>query len=113
MNLQVSPDPAPEEVYFVRSDQYSLVRQGVPAVDVNSGYKAVDPKIDGRAMNEHWEAVHYHQPSDDMQQRPLDLDAAAKCSQFDFRLGYALAQKTERPTWNAGDFFGQTFGKTR
>ena len=64
-------------------------------------------------MNEHWEAVHYHQPSDDMQQQPLDLDAAAKCSQFDFRLGYALAQKTERPTWNPGDFFGQTFGKTR
>ena len=113
MNLQVSPDPAPEEVFFVRSDQYSLVRQGVPAVDVNSGYKAMDPKIDGRQMNEHWEAVHYHQPSDDMQQQPLDLDAAAKCSQFDFRLGYALAQKTERPAWNPGDFFGQTFAKRR
>ena len=32
LQLNVSPDPALEEVAFVRSDQYSFVKQGIPAV---------------------------------------------------------------------------------
>ena len=46
MNVEVSPDPQPEEVVFVRSDQYPFVKRGVPAVYIGSGYKPVDPKVD-------------------------------------------------------------------
>jgi hypothetical protein len=104
MGLEVSPDPAPEEVYFVRSDQYSFVKEGVPAVYVGEGSKAVDPKVDGRKLQMNWEATRYHMPSDDMNQ-PLDLNAAAKCTRVNFAVGYEVAQQGERPRWNAGDFF--------
>ena len=41
--VSVSPDPMPEETIFVRSDQYAFVRQGVPAIYLETGQLAVDP----------------------------------------------------------------------
>jgi Zn-dependent M28 family amino/carboxypeptidase len=105
MNLQISPDPQPDEVFFVRSDQYSFVKQGVPAVAVDSGYKTVDPKLDGKKIQDEWEDKYYHEPNDDMNQPYLDLNAAAKCVRLDMAIGYEIAQQTERPHWNKGDFF--------
>jgi hypothetical protein len=35
--LAMVPDPSPEEVRFVRSDQYSFVREGIPALHVKDG----------------------------------------------------------------------------
>ena len=106
MGLTVSPDPAPEEVYFVRSDQYSFVLQGVPALYIDEGFQAVDPQIDGKKMHSDWDAQRYHQPSDDMSQ-PLDFAALVKCTRVDLAAGYEIAQQTERPHWNDGDFFGK------
>ena len=37
LGLQVSPDPEPDEAYFVRSDNYSFVKQGIPAAQTMSG----------------------------------------------------------------------------
>ena len=31
LGLKISPDPEPDQNYFVRADQYSFVRQGVPS----------------------------------------------------------------------------------
>ena len=104
--VEVSPDPLPEEVFFIRSDQYSFVRQGVPAVDIIEGFKAVDPKINGRDTSLEWERTRYHTPKDDMQQ-PLNFAAATKLTRVDFALGYVLAQQNQRPSWNQGDFFSQ------
>jgi Zn-dependent M28 family amino/carboxypeptidase len=104
--LQVSPDPLPEEVFFIRSDQYSFVRKGVPAVAITEGFKAADPKIDGKDVALEWEKTRYHTPKDDMQQ-PLNFDAATKLTRVDFAVGYLIAQQDQRPTWNPGDFFAQ------
>jgi len=109
MGLEVSPDPAPEEVYFVRSDQYSFVEQGVPALYIEEGYKAVNPKLDAKKMQIDWENTRYHLPSDDMNQ-PFDFNATVKCTRVDLAAGYEIAQQTDRPHWNKGDFFEQ-FGK--
>ncbi len=109
MNLEISPDPVPEEVYFIRSDQYSFVKQGVPAVYIGEGFKTVDPKLDGKKIAENWEATRYHLPSDDMNQ-PLDFNAAVKCTRADLAVGYEVAQQTQRPQWNAGDFFERFAG---
>ena len=110
--LEVSPDPLPEEVFFIRSDQYSFVRQGVPAVAITEGFKAADPKINGREVALEWEKTRYHTPKDDMNQ-PLNFEAAAKCTRINFGVGYIVAQQTSRPTWNKNDFFGQEFAKSR
>ena len=104
MGLEISPDPTPEEVSFIRSDQYSFVKQGVPAIYVGEGQKTVDPKINGANLADTWEATRYHTPSDDMNQ-PLDFTAAAKCTRVNLAIGYEVAQANDRPHWNAGDFF--------
>jgi Zn-dependent M28 family amino/carboxypeptidase len=106
MGLEVSPDPAPEEVFFVRSDQYSFVEQGVPSIYIEEGYQTLDPKLDGKKMQFDWENTRYHLPGDDMAQ-PLDFNAIVKCTRVNLAAGYEIAQQTARPRWNSGDFFEQ------
>jgi Zn-dependent M28 family amino/carboxypeptidase len=109
MGLEVSPDPLPEEAFFTRSDQYSFVKQGVPAVAIAEGFKTVDPKLNGRDIALKWEGSLYHTPQDDMKQ-PLNFDAAVKCVRVNLAVGYEAAQEDGRPQWNAGDFFLEKFG---
>ena len=109
MGYEISPDPMPEEVAFIRSDQYSFVLQGIPAVDITDGVKAFDPKVDGLAVIKKWLITRYHTPLDNMDQ-PLDYDSAARASGLNFLVGYELAQQDQPPAWNSGDFFGTTFG---
>jgi hypothetical protein len=111
MHLVISPDPMPEEVAFIRSDQYSFVKQGIPAVALSAGFKSDDPKIDPAAIFKNWEQTRYHQPSDDMEQPGLDFNEAAKYARFVFLCGYLITEEMGRPTWNKGDFFGEHYGK--
>jgi Zn-dependent M28 family amino/carboxypeptidase len=110
MNLVESPDPMPDEVVFIRSDQYSFVRQGIPSTMPSPGFKSSDPKIDPAAIFGKWEETRYHQPQDDMDQPGLDFDAAAKFARFVFLCGYLVTEDAQRPTWNKGDFFGEHYG---
>jgi peptidase M28-like protein len=111
MNLSVSPDPLPDEVVFIRSDQYSFVKQGVPAVMPSPGFKSSDPKIKPMDIFKNWEATRYHHPGDDMNQPGLLFDEAAKYARFMFLCGYLVADDSRRPAWNKGDFFGERYGK--
>ena len=105
----LAPDPVPEEVLFIRSDQYSFVKKGVPSVFLVPGFTSTDPEINGGALfNQHLQ-THYHQPSDDLS-RPIDWDSALRFARANVRIGYAIADKDDRPTWNDGDFFGEKFG---
>ena len=110
MNLAVGQEIFPEQVFFIRSDQYSFVRQGIPAVMSNSGLKSSDPNIQPKEILLKWLGTVYHTPKDDMNQR-FDFEAATKYSRFNFLLGYLIAQKSERPTWRPGDFFGEKYAK--
>jgi hypothetical protein len=109
LGYDLSPDPMPEEVLFIRSDQYSFVLQGVPAVDVTDGVKSTDPKVNGLDVVKKWLVTRYHTPLDNMDQ-PIDFDSAAKGSVMNFLVGYEVAQRNNVPEWNQGDFFGSTFG---
>jgi hypothetical protein len=109
-DFTLSPDPVPEEVLFIRSDQYSFVKQGIPSVFLVPGFTSTDPEIDGGAVfNAHLQ-THYHQPSDDLS-RPIDWDSALRFARANVRIGHAIGEEDERPTWNEGDFFGDKFGK--
>jgi hypothetical protein len=109
LGYDLSPDPMPEEVMFIRSDQYSFVLQGVPAVDITDGIKSTDPKINGLELIKKWLVTRYHTPLDNMDQ-PIDYESAAKGSVMNFLVGYQVAQHDAAPAWNKGDFFGTTFG---
>ena len=106
----LAPDPVPEEVLFIRSDQYSFVKQGVPSVFLVPGFTSTDPDINGGALFSEHLKTHYHQPSDDLG-RPIDWDSAVRFARANVRIGYAVAAEDERPTWNEGDFFGEKFGR--
>ena len=110
MGVKISPDPIPEQTVFMRSDHFSFVRQGIPAIYIKSGSETGNPNLDGTKLNLEWRATIYHTPQDDMNQ-PFDFNAAAKHVQLQFLIGYLTAQDTQRPTWNKGDFFGTKFGK--
>jgi hypothetical protein len=109
LKLEVSPDPLPEEGFFMRSDQFSFVLAGVPSVFVNEGVKTADPKVNGLALMKNWMATIYHTPKDDMTQ-PIVFQSVVKQAQVNFLITYLAAQDTQRPQWESGDFFGDKFG---
>ena len=110
LHLDLSPDPTPEEVIFIRSDQYSFVKQGIPAVYPSPGFKSDDSAIKPAEIDKNWENTRYHQPSDDIEQPGLDFHQAVKYAQFVYLCGWLIAQDPARPTWNAHDFFGDRYG---
>jgi hypothetical protein len=109
--IELAPDPFPEEASFVRSDQYSFVRRGVPALYLDVGLQS-DSGIDAAARLQEWVRTRYHTPQDDLGQ-PMDLVAGARHAQFNFLVGLEIANTNERPAWKPGDFFGRTFGRDR
>lgn len=109
LGLRLIPDPQPEQLGFVRNDEYSFVRRGVPAVSLGEGFHAKDPKVDGKKLADDYVRLHYHAPSDDMSQH-FDFDASVQFMQINFLVGYDVARAPERPSWNRNDFFGRTFG---
>jgi len=109
-DFTLTPDPVPEEVLFIRSDQFSFVRQGVPAVYLVPGFTSTDPAIDGEALFQHHLRTHYHKPSDDSS-RTVDWPSALRFARANVRIGYDIAQDDQRPSWNDGDFFGDKFAR--
>ncbi len=99
--LGVNPDPQPERNRFTRSDQYSFIRQGVPALAMKVGFEpgSTEAEIDAR-----WTRERYHQPSDDLQQ-PVDLGAAMAFTRLIGALSVDVANHEARPQWKAGSFF--------
>ena len=104
------PDPMPEEARFIRSDQYSFVLQGVPAVSMKSGITSWDPTINALDFEKKWLITRYHTPLGNMDQ-PLDYESGAKAAGLNFLVGYELAQRNQPPEWNKGDFFGTKFAQ--
>lgn len=109
MGAEILPDPMPEQRFFVRSDQYPFVKQGVPALAIINAFESTDPAIDGRQAVLEWLGSRYHRPSDDLGQ-PIHWDVGVAFTRLAYRTGLRIAEGGERPTWNEGDFFGQAFG---
>jgi hypothetical protein len=107
----VSPDPFPEEGVFVRSDQFSFVKKGIPSVFVDVGVRSTQPGVDGLSLLKQWLVTTYHSPKDDLSQ-PIDYETSARFARFVFRLGRAISMDSERPRWNDNDFFGKKSGSS-
>lgn|ERR1700678_435713 len=101
MGAKPIADPEPLRNVFIRSDQYSFVRIGVPAVKVDIGFEPGTPK---QQIMKDWLAKRYHAPSDDIKQ-PVDLGSAGRYEQFTERLLIATANRAQRPNWKPDSFF--------
>ena len=107
VGVKVGPDPIPELVFFVRSDQYPFVRKGIPSIFLVSGFDA--GAADGLEQFHQWMRSVYHTPADDMEQ-VFDFEAGADFARLNLLIVTDVANAEERPRWNAGDFFGERFG---
>jgi len=101
LGLAIQPDPEPQRNRFARSDQYSFVKSGIPALAMKVGYEAGTPEAE---VARKWTAERYHAPSDDLQQ-PIDLGAADKYVDVVRDLALRIANRADRPKWNANSFF--------
>jgi hypothetical protein len=111
LKLTIEADPEPAQNRFIRSDQYSFVVQGVPALHLKYGNRTADGKNNLSETVQKWRALTYHKPQDNFEGGTFDWAAGAKYAQLNFLVGYQVAQAAQRPTWNKGDFFGTRFGK--
>jgi hypothetical protein len=101
LGLGVQADPEPQRNRFVRSDQYSFIRFGIPALAMKVGYEPNSPEA---AVAAKWTAERYHAPSDDLAQ-PIDLTAADRYVDVLRELALRIANRADRPTWNGASFF--------
>ena len=109
LGLKISPDPFPEQVVFIRSDHYSFIKKGIPALFIKSGFMTVPQDTINRALSDvAWRSTTYHTPQDDMNQ-PFDFKAATMHVKINFLIGYFVCNEPKAPVWNNGDFFGQKF----
>lgn len=107
--LVLVPDQQPEEILFARSDQFSFVRQGVPAIWLDTSIESSDPDVDGPEIIKDHLQNHYHKPSDDMS-RPIFWDALLRFTRANARIGWSVANDDARPTWNEDSFYGKLYG---
>ncbi len=101
LGLGLQADLEPQRNRFIRSDQYSFIQQGVPALAIKVGYEPGSPEAE---LQRQWTANRYHALGDDLSQ-PVDLEAAALFNRVVRELALAIANAPERPVWNATSFF--------
>lgn len=99
--IRVQEDPEPERNLLRRSDHFSFMQIGVPAVNFVFGYQKGSPE---EKIYRTWYAERYHSPADDLQQ-PWDREAAAKFNRFYAALVTAVANQPDRPQWSPGSQF--------
>jgi len=104
LGLSVEPDPEPAQARFTRSDQYSFVVAGIPALHIKYGSKTEDGKNNLNETVAKWRAKYYHKPQDDIN-GIFDFNAGKKYAQLNFLIGYLVAQEQARPEWTKGDIF--------
>ena len=93
-------DPAPEEVFFVRSDHYSFVKAGIPSVNLDPL-----PLPDEQDVYDDFLENRYHKLGDQVGQ-PLDWDAAAKFAWMNYLITRSMTDDDQKPMWYADSYFG-------
>jgi Zn-dependent M28 family amino/carboxypeptidase len=101
LGIATEPDPEPKRNIFIRSDQYSFIRQGVPALAFKVGFAKGSHEEE---VAHRWLTERYHAPSDDLSQ-PVDKACAGEFDLLMARMLERVANRDTRPTWNANSFF--------
>jgi Zn-dependent M28 family amino/carboxypeptidase len=100
--IQVVPDPNPDRNVFIRADQYSFVREGVPSLFMKFGFLKNTPE----AQIEHdWRANRYHSPSDDLDQPGIFKEDAVKLDAYTAAIALHVANADARPQWLPDSIF--------
>jgi Zn-dependent M28 family amino/carboxypeptidase len=101
LDIVPEPDPEPKRNVFIRSDQYSFIRRGVPSIALKVGFAKGSPE---EQLSKKWLTERYHAPSDDLNQ-PVDKAAAGEFDALVARLLERVANRDNRPRWKDSSFF--------
>jgi len=112
VGVDVSPDPFPEEVAFVRSDQYAFIRAGIPALYLDAGVSPANDSQNPKIAATWFLRNCYHQPCDQVD-LPIQYADAARMARVSAALARIVGDAEAAPRWNDGDFFGTRFGSAR
>jgi Zn-dependent M28 family amino/carboxypeptidase len=104
--LTIVPDPLPDRNVFTRTDQFSFVREGIPALAFKFGFAKGTPEFD---IEHDWRANRYHAPSDDLDQ-PVEKEEAVKLDAFVAAVAARLANADSRPQFLPGSIFAHPAG---
>lgn len=99
--VEIQADKEPNRNLFIRSDQYSFIRKGIPALAFKFGYLPGSPE---EKLHKDWLKNRYHAPSDDLNQ-PVDMAAAAQFNHMILELAQRVANNPARPRWKKDSFF--------
>lgn len=99
--VKTERDPEPERRAFIRSDQYSFIRKGIPALTFK--FHAPPGTPEGKIVA-NWRKERYHAPSDDLLQ-PVEVEDAVKFNRILAAFIEQLASQPERPQWKPDSFF--------
>ncbi len=101
----VKPDPEPEKGFFYRSDHFEFAKQGVPALNPDSGTEFIGKPADyGMKKRDEYETNDYHKASDEVKP-DWDLSGAVEDLQLLFQVGYRVAEGQQWPEWKQGAEF--------
>jgi len=101
----VETDAEPEKGFFYRSDHFEFAKQGVPALDPDSGTHYIDkPEAYGIEKRNYYTEHDYHKPSDEVKP-DWDLSGAVEDLRVFFEIGYEVAQAERYPEWKPGTEF--------
>ena len=107
LGVDVQTDREPEQNRFIRSDQYSFIRRGVPSLAFKFGYEFGSPE---ETIRRNWVRDVYHKPTDDLNQ-PVDLEAAAMFDRVIMTLLQRVANDPARPTLERGQLLQAVRGR--
>jgi hypothetical protein len=99
--VKVQTDQEPGRNRFIRSDQYSFVKAGVPSLAFKFGYRKGEA---AEKIFENWYATRYHSIKDDSKQ-PMDVKAATEFNDLLKSLLIRVADANESPRWREDSFF--------
>ena len=99
--IEIAVDPEPDRNSFTRTDQYSFVQAGIPALAMKLGW--ADGSREYKAWRQ-WLAQRYHSTEDDLAQ-PVDIAAAAQFDSFLADLARRVANDSSRPHYLQSSFF--------
>jgi Zn-dependent M28 family amino/carboxypeptidase len=104
-DLEIAPDPRPEQGSYYRSDHFMMARIGVPAFKIGLGTKIVGKSEEfANAEFAEFNAKRYHQPSDEFNEN-WDFASLEYAARYGFTIGLNAANLEAMPRWNAGDEF--------
>lgn len=101
----LTADPEPEKGFYYRSDHFNFAKEGVPALDPDSGTEFIgkDPAYAKKKRDEYTE-IDYHAPSDQIKP-DWDLSGAVEDARLLFAVGYRVANAEKIPEWKPGNEF--------